>query len=850
TLLDSPRWGEHRARAWLDAARYADTHGLHFDNYREMWPYRDWVIRAFNQNVPFDQFTVDQIAGDLVPNPTDDQLVATGFQRCNATTNEGGTIEAENLVNYANDRVVTMSWVWLGLTANCAACHDHKFDPLTMRDFYSLAAFFRNTTQSGFDGNQKDGANATLTVIKDPTVRTRFQELPGAIDTARRAVEQSKAAAEPGFKAWATRLTPADLDTELRRDLDLELPLREGQGTQLAGTTRQGARSFTLEGEGRWADNGSRGQAVHYDRGASVPLGDAGDFDLGQPFSFGGWVYVPSGLDDTASILARMDEAHGHRGWDLWIQQGQFATHVVSQWPEDAIKVRTRKRLAKKGDWQHVFVTFDGSGKASGIRIYVDGVAAETDSEAKEQVRESIRTTQPLRLGKRSAGSAFAGGAVQDFRLYRRALAGPEVRAVARAEDLRLLLATPLAEWKKEAVEEVFDYYLMNQAPFQEARQSLASLEAERERIRTENPVTHVQRERTNSMPVAAVLFRGQYDQPRTNVTAGVPPVLHPLPAGSPTNRLGLARWLVAPENPLTARVTVNRFWQELFGTGLIKSTEDFGLMGEAPANPELLDWLAVEFEQSGWNVKRLFELLVTSATYRQSAATTPAKLEKDPANRFLSRGPRYRMDAEMVRDYALAVSGKLDSVIGGPSVKPYQPDGVWEAVAMPESNTRKYQRDTGTALYRRSLYTFWKRAAPPALMDVFNAPSRESCTVRRERTNTPLQALATLNDITFIEAARILAESALDRTSGLDAALDEVARRVLCRPLQPEELREVSATLQEALGFYQDQPSEAVKLASVGEAPSVRRGSDAPRLAALTLVANQLLNLDEALTK
>lgn len=731
-LLQSPRWGEHRARYWLDAARYADTHGLHFDNYREMWPYRDWVIRAFNRNAPFDQFTVEQIAGDLLTDPTDEQLIATGFHRCNATTNEGGTIEEENQVNYANDRVTTTSWVWLGLTANCCACHDHKFDPLTLRDFYSMAALFRNTTQSGFDGNVKDGGNASLTVIENPTDRARWLALPEEIQLAKTNIDQRRRDAEGPFNSWAGALTLTKVQEQLRRDLAAEVPLRETKGTTFGASFAGQSVQVEADGPVSWKAEGSRGPALHFEKDGSVNLGGQGDFDLGQPFSYGAWVFVPTAYNESASIVARMEVSQKHRGWDLWIQQGQFAAHFVNQWPENALKVKTKKRLARKGEWQHVFVTFDGTGKAEGVRLYVDGVAAETETEGGSRVRDTLRTGAALRLGRRSEGSGFTGGAIQDFRLYARVLPAPEVKALAHEADLPGVFSIPVAEWKPEVRQDFLDYFLLDHPPFQGARAQLAALEREREGLRLRYPVTHIQREKKDSAPMASILARGQYDKPTTKVPGGVPAVLHPFPANAPTNRLGLARWLVDRQNPLTARVTVNRFWQEVFGTGLVRTTEDFGIMGEAPSHPELLDWLAVEFVESGWDVKHLFDLMVNSSTYRQSAVATPEKLEKDPTNRLLARGPRFRMDAEMVRDSALAAAGLLDPAVGGPSVRTYQPSGVWEAVAMPESNTREYQRDRGAALYRRSLYTFWKRSAPPALMDVFNAPSRETCTVRQ----------------------------------------------------------------------------------------------------------------------
>jgi hypothetical protein len=377
----------------------------------------------------------------------------------------------------------------------------------------------------------------------------------------------------------------------------------------------------------------------------------------------------------------------------------------------------------------------------------------------------------------------------------------------------------------------------------------MSTLDEEREAIARRGTVTHVQYERTDRAPSAHILYRGMYDQPREKVEPAAPGALPPIPSTLPKNRLGLAKWLVDETNPMTARVTVNRFWQEIFGTGLVKTAEDFGSQGETPSHPELLDWLAVDFRESGWDVKKFFRTLVTSGTYRQSAATTPLKLDKDPNNVLLSRGPRFRMDAEMIRDSALASSGLLVPEIGGPSVKPYQPDGVWETVAMLGSNTRFYRRDTGDKLYRRSLYTFWKRSAPPASMDLFNAPTRENCTVRRERTNTPLQALVTMNDTQFVEAARRLAETALKDGETWDQRLDGMTARVLARKLDLKERAVVERSYKDFLKHYDSHPDDAKKLIQVGEYES-STAADPTVLASLTMVANQILNLDEALNK
>ncbi len=847
-LLASPRYGEHRARYWLDAARYADTHGLHFDNYREMWPYRDWVIKSFNRNMPFDQFSLVQLAGDLLDHPTRDDLVATGFERCNMTTNEGGTIDDENLANYANDRVTTLSWVYLGLTMNCCACHDHKFDPLLQKDFYSMAAFFRNTTQPPKDGNSKDSTPSVLVPQTDDDAR-RWDALPKEVAAAKEAVDTRRKEAKPAFTTWVKNVKPDEFAKEIPTDkLLAHLPLNEGRSNLVSGTVRGAAVEFIATGDLKWKDGGTFGRAPAVSQGTNFNLGDVADFERTNRFSYGCWVNVPK-PKEFGTLLARMDQTNDYRGWDLSQTEKKFAVHLVHKWPDDAVKISTKDDVLKPGQWQHVFVTYDGSSKAKGVKLFVDGVEAAVTME-KDGLTNTIHTTVPLRIGQRSQSQSLEDGMIQDVRIYERLLAANEVATLAKIAPIQHTLSLPEAKRTKEQTAALFDRWLETRdESFLERTKKLASLNTEQDAIKARSPVTHIQREKTNSMPMAYVLFRGQYDKQKDKVVADVPGVLHRFPNNAPTNRLGLAQWINSPENPLTARVTANRFWQEIFGLGLVKSAEDFGITGDSPTHPELLDWLAVEFQQSGWDVKHLFELIVTSSAYRQSAETTKEKLEKDPQNRFLSRGPRFRMDAEMVRDYALASSGLLVEKIGGAPVKPYQPDGVWEPVAMPESNTKKYKRDTGEALYRRSLYTFWKRAAPPATMDIFNAPSREVCTVRRERTNTPLQALATLNDPQFVEAARHLAELALTNSKRDDEAAQWMAERLLSRQFTAKELSIVQNTLNEMRAYYDQQPDAAKQLLAVGESKPGGKISTT-QLAAMTMIANQLMNLDEVLNK
>jgi mono/diheme cytochrome c family protein len=845
-LQESPHWGEHRGRYWLDAARYADSHGIHFDNFREIWSYRDWVIKAFNANMKFDQFTIEQLAGDLLPNRTLDEQIASGFNRCNITTNEGGAIDEEYLVLYARDRTETVSQVWLGMTAGCAVCHDHKFDPIATRDFYSMSAFFNNTTQRAMDGNIKD--TPPIIFVPKPEDRPKFDALAKETADARKLIDARKKAARTEYDSWVKTVKPESLETPIPTDgLKVAAALNEGAGKTLNFTIDGKARPVTLGKDAAWDAGQLDAKAFRSSAGEVVSLSDAGDFDHGQSFSYGAWVKLPrAGL--TGAIFSRMDEGNDFRGWDFWIQNNLPGAHIISKWQENAVKAVATTQLKPK-QWHHVFITYDGSGRAAGIKVYIDGVAQSTTVEA-DSLRSTIKTGVPFKLSQRNNSSRIDGVALQDMRIYNRALTPREVEALARSSKAVNILKKPADKRSDAEKSELFDWWLGSfDQPYQQLNKRLVELAKEEASLRTRGTIAHVMQEKP-SEAMAHILFRGDYDKRRDPVKPETPKFLPPLPSDQPNNRIGFANWLLRPEHPLTARVTVNRFWQELFGNGIVKTSGDFGVAGELPSHQELLDWLAIEFRENGWDIKKFFKMLVMSATYRQSAVITPEKLEKDGQNRLLSRGPRFRMDAEMVRDYALASSGLLVRKLGGPSVKPYQPDGVWEAVAMIGSNTRDYRRDTGENLYRRSMYTFWKRAAPPASMDILNAPNRETCAVRRERTNTPLQALLTLNDPQFVEAARHLAQITLrDGGDKFESRVDVMAKRLLARSLTSEELAVIKPVFDDLAGFYKAKPEEAKKLITFGESkPDATL--DPSTLAAWTMLANQMMNLDEVLNK
>lgn len=849
-LMSRTSWGEHRGRYWLDAARYADTHGMHFDNYREMYPYRDWVIRAFNQNQPFDQFTIEQLAGDLLENPDQDQLIATGFQRCNMTTNEGGTIDEENLAIYAADRVQTFGWVFLGLTTNCAQCHDHKFDPITTRDYYSLAAFFRNTTQPAKDGNVKDGRGPSMVVPVAADLQ-RWKALPHEITNAIALREKRKQSANADFEKWLAQATADSLRDDIpTQGLVTHALLNEGTGQSVTALIPESA-TYSASGPIDWVPDGQLGSAAVLKAGATFDLGATGDFEKDQAFSYGAWVRAKGNIGG-AAIIGRMDEQANFRGFDLWQQGLSLAVHIIDTWPGNAIKVSTPQAVLKPGQWQHVLATYDGSGKPGGVKIYLDGKAVNLRTDTNSLKPDaSIRTATPLRIGQRSQGAVFQDSSVQDFRIYERALTPDEVMVLAETAAAQALLAIPSDQRTDEQKNSLFEYYLNTDDPeYPGLVQAVEKLENEKRAIQSRSPITHIQTEKSGSVPMANILMRGAYDKPGDQVIAKPPSSLHPMPENAEGNRLGLAYWVVDPANPLTTRVTVNRFWQELFGQGIVTTAEDFGVMGTLPSNQNLLDWLAVEFRESGWNVKQLFKLMMMSATYRQAAVVTPEKLEKDRDNRLLSRGPRFRMDAEMVRDYALAASDLLNQQMYGPGTKPYQPDNLWNIVGLPGGDTRNFVQDKGENVYRRSLYTFWKRMSPPPNLEAFNAPNREVCTVRRERTNTPLQALVTLNDPQFFEAARVLAQNAMQQGQGdWQSTLNEIAARTLCRRLQAEEVKILEASFGEFLNYYQTHQDQAQQMLSVGQAPRDET-LDANSLAAWTMLCNQMLNLDESLNK
>ena len=802
-LMARPSFGEHRARYWLDAARYADTHGLHLDNIREIWPYRDWVIGAFNANMPFDQFTIEQLAGDLLPEPTQEQQIATGFNRCNVTTSEGGAIEEEFLVRYAVDRVSTTATVWMGLTAGCAQCHDHKFDPITMKDFYSLFAFFNNTTQPGMDGNAKDSP-PVVRVFDSKDQEAKAKDLEAKVGVARKKVAEALKEFDPdstSFDAVAPELIDAGQEPE------------------------------------------------------PTTLGDTGNFGKEDAFTAGFRYMLPQ--EDGRIVLAeRVDPENNDRGWRIvWEDRGMIV-ELIESYPDKILK-RGMTRRFKPGSSGYFAFTYDGSGRSEGIRIYLNGdlQGSRFINEWHDSLETDFSTENANLLIGGSDPSNALPARVTEFYFENRRLSDAEMKALGEHYTV-LRIADKDPEKRNDKEKGQLKNYLAawSEGPYRTALKELESVETELLQIQSATPTTLVMHEKDEE-PKAHLLMRGEYEQKGDEVAPAFPAFLPEIGSELPMNRLGLAKWLVHEDHPLTARVAVNRMWQELFGTGLVKTAEDFGTQGENPSHPELLDWLAATLIESGWDMKSLYKTIMMSETYRQSSKVDETLAKNDPDNRLLARGPRFRLDAEVIRDQALAASGLLDPAVGGPGVRPYQPAGIWEAVGYTNSNTQTFFQDFGpSAEHRRSLYSFWKRTAPPPNLSIFDAPNRESCIMRRERTNTPLQALVLMNDPQFVRASRYLALRVLGESNDRDERLDRMAELLRGKPLTEDERRIVVNSLDQFLNTYGSDQEAAAHLLVDDVNPSftieAENEAKAPELAAWTMVANQMLNLDEVITK
>lgn len=862
-LLASPRYGERMAVPWLDAARYADTSGYQTDGVRVMWRWRDWVIGAMNANMPFDQFTIEQLAGDLLPDPTLDQLIATGFNRNHRANSEGGIVFEEYLAEYAVDRVETTFAVWQGITIGCARCHDHKYDPFSQQDFYRLFAFFNNLPERG--RVIKYGNSAPM--IKSPTAlqQRRLQALRAELTGCRRHLRDLEPEIGAAQQRWEANLEASnELDWTISDNLLVHFPFDDTADNIARSTAASEVANGSDEidaddkdsppagADGKGPTNfvdGPVGQAAVFDGVSLVQSPGTVPLAGSDEFSIAFWIHPEQTTEST--ILSLMnDEDSRDNGFSIDLTAGKIRVQFGPRWLDDAIRLQSREAIAPNR-WTHVAITYDGTQMADGLRLWINGNRQPADVLLDIFTGTFSTEKYALRIGPSGRDANFSGK-IDDVRIYRRQLSPLEVGIASCSATITEIAALPVNDRTPQQQAKINQYFLRHAAPasVRELDAQIRQLHKALKRLDAEIPTTMIMAERPEPAETF-VLRRGEYDKPGARVERGTPAAMPPLPSDAPLNRLGLARWLVDPANPLTARVAVNRLWQIHFGTGLVPTSEDFGSQGQRPTHPKLLDWLATEFVRTGWDVKAIQRLIVTSATYRQSSNVDSDVLARDPENRLLARASRLRLSGEMVRDQALAVSGLLHGPIGGPSVKPYQPPGLWKEIS---SDT--YQQDSGSALYRRSLYTFWKRTVPPPAMATFDATAREACTIRRSRTNTPLQALALMNDVTYIEAARSLAGRMVAEAGNQPHAQIRFGFRLVTgRSPNPNEMEILVASFQRSRERFAADPKAARQFAGIQadqDNGSENSASEPPvaERAATTLLANLLLNLDETIMR
>ncbi|MBV8550168.1 MAG: DUF1553 domain-containing protein [Acidobacteriaceae bacterium] len=837
-LLASPHYGERMTMQWLDFARYADTHGYHIDSAREMWPWRDWVIQAFNRNMPYDQFTLEQIAGDLLPKATQSQIIATGFNRNHMINFEGGAIPEEYQNEYIVDRIEATSTTWLGVTLGCARCHDHKYDPFRQKDFYSFGAFFSSVPEKGLDG-YKGNAVPFLQMPNE-----KQAEMKALLIKAIKQKDDEIAVAESNWEQHDREASVMDVTSGLIAEYAFNDSLSNRLPPAVAARVVNGKLPFT---------DGRVGRAADFEEEPQVSFGNTGGFSTGKPFSFAMWLRAdgPSGM----AILQHYEKSpKAGPGYELALDycnkdNCNVIVRFQSNGPDTGIEAKSTEGVTLK-EWNHVVVSYDGSGKAKGIQIYIDGRGVRTTVVLDNMTPASFETGE-MQIGNKDWGTPFKGQ-LDDLRIYNRRLYADEAYQLGLVSPIQTVLEIE-SEHRSDDQKKWLRAYFLREIGNPAEKQlgtDYATLNRGLDQLNREIPSTMIMGEMEKPRDTF-VLLRGDYRNQGEKVEPNTPAVLPPLPKDAPRNRLTLAKWLVDPGNPLTARVAVNHFWQMYFGIGIVKTSEDFGSQGDPPSNQELLDWLATEFIRTNWNVKAMQRLIVTSAVYRQDSKVTPELLEKDPENRLLARGPRFRLPAEMVRDNALLISGLMNDQIGGPSVFPYQPKGLWEEMAFGgDFSAQTYEQSHGPDLYRRSMYTFWKRTVPYPSLNTFDAPDREKCTARRGVTNTPLQALVLMNDPTYVEASRALAERDLRDAAPAEADRIRYAFRLATdREPSPQEFTILDALYKKQIVHYEKNRAAAEKLLSSGESKRNPK-FDAAELAAWTMVSSTILNMDETITK
>lgn len=838
-LLASPHYGEKMAVDWLDLARFADSHGYTVDRLRDMSPYRDWVINAFNKNMSYEQFVHQQLAGDLMPKPTRDMIIATAFNRNHQQNMEGGIIEEEFQTEYVVDRTNTFGDAFLGLSVSCAKCHDHKFDPISQKNYYELYSFFNNVKEAG--QISWDNALPTPTLM----LPTKEQEkvisfINNQLKRQEANVEKAKASTNIELENWLKTSPYPKLSKETIPKAGLLAQYTFDHGTLRNALNRKQSGSMKresgAEGDSPVFEKRDKGKSILMDGDNYLDLNGVGVFRKSEPFTIGLWVYVPKELKEGVIIhKSQAERLYNFRGFHLYLKNDRLELNMAYTAPSNAI-TRISKQPVPRDSWIQLTMTYDGSSKANGFRLYQNGRELLMETTMDQLTKDILlnASVQPgLQIGAWWRGFGFTQGKVDDIVVYNRVLTPFELKMLAGK-----------AKWAhvSENGPEIKEYFLSAISP------SVAKAQADLKQTRTALADTMAKVKELmvmQEMPKrkkAYILKRGNYDALGEEVFPDTPEFILKFPENLPKNRYGLAQWLTHKDNPLTARVAVNRFWQNFFGVGLVKTTEDFGNQGEMPSHPQLLDWLAVNFRESGWDIKKLNKLIVMSAAYRQDSKSTKEQREKDPENRLLAHGPALRMTAEMIRDNALTASGLINNKIGGPSIKPYQPDGLWQI------NSANYVADSGETVYRRSLYIVAKRSVPNPTLATFDATSRSFCVVRRQKTNTPLQALVTLNDPTYMEAAKVIGIQ-MCKTLNKKEAIIQAYRKLTGRKPSVKEVNLLLQLQKTEQSKFKSIPDKAKGWLNAGQY-QVPKDLDQSLVAANAVVASTILNSDATLTK
>ncbi|MFK7844149.1 MAG: DUF1553 domain-containing protein [Rhodothermales bacterium] len=861
-LLASDAYGERMAAEWMDLSRYADSHGYQDDGMRNMWPWRDWVIKSFNANQPFDDFLTWQLAGDLLPNPTTEQILATGFNRNHMQSQEGGVVSEEYRVEYVADRTNTLGKAFMGLSMECARCHDHKFDPISQKEYYQMFGYFNSINEIGVIPYA--GEASPTVILPSEQAKKELVELDALMQPLEEKIQIDHPDYDAAYAQWGKGLN--GLSKITIKDLIGYYPLDEMAALKIANHARRN-KPATIQGDKelpvQFVD-GKIGKAIELN-GESWFAADKEEyaFERNDAFSLSLWVNLQKDSLSGALIGRSYSLFDGNRGYMLILNEdGTLSASLNHVAPDNSIEIQTSTPFPIKS-WQHLVMTYDGSSRAGGLKLYLNGALIKTKIVV-DRLQKSVLYTHnfyrdkktnwtgdpSLRLGMIGPNQTrIEHVLVDDLHIYSATLTSLEIQQLSGTENpLGAIASRHSDDWTEEQEKALRSYYVTRlDRQYQRTADELSRLRGEQNAIITPQQEVMVMRERKEPRPTY-ILDRGAYDARMEEVVPGTPAVLPAFLEDQEQNRLGLAKWLTDPAHPLTARVTVNRYWQQLFGKGLVATPDDFGSQGSLPSHPELLDWLAVEFAESGWDVKGILKKIAMSATYRQSSIAPADLLERDPGNMLLARGPSYRMTAEMIRDNALAVSGLLIQKTGGPSVHPYQPAGLWKQLAT--RNETEYKQDEGDGLYRRSMYTVWKRSAPPPSMISFDASERSFCIVERQKTSSPLQALVLLNDPQYVEAARLLAERMMkEGGSTIEEQIVFAFRLLTSRYPEPHEKELLTHLYAEEQKVFVADKEEAKALLAVGEYPR-DPSLDEAEVAARTVVASTILNFDEAYMK